>query len=568
VRVPKQFVAELRNVSFAYEGARCWALREVEFQVGRGEMVVVMGASGAGKSTLTKLLNRTIPGFQRGELRGEVWLFGQKCEHETVADFAGRVGLVAQDFEAQLFSSAVEHEVAFGLEQFGVPRKEMVDRVRAALAAVGLAGFEDRDPATLSGGEKQRLAIAAVLAMEPELLVLDEPTTDLDPAGKEEVLGVISRLRTQGRTLVVVEHETIAAEMADRIVLLCQGRVVAAGTPAEVLRDVALLEHVGVRPPDLAVLARRMRWAAVPRDVEEAVSVLVRSGVPTRAAAAGAHRSPRSSVGEIVLAARDVTVQYADAPAPALEQVNVELRAGEFVALLGQNGSGKTTLAKCLSGLLAPQAGTVHVKGQPIVDLSPQRRATLVGYVFQNPDHQIFADRVYDEIAFGPRQVGLPAPEVHERVQEALAAAALIERADDDPFWLNKGERQRLAVASLLALRPEVLLLDEPTTGLDAREQRQVMDLVSALHRTGMTVVMITHTAWLVAEFAERVLLLHRARLVFDGPTTDLFARDDLLECARFRVPPAVQLGRRLGFAVRGIQELLDVLESRGVEQP
>ncbi len=566
--VPKQFVAELRNVSFAYEGARSWALREVEFQVGGGEMVVVMGASGAGKSTLTKLLNRTIPGFQRGELRGEVWLFGKKCEHETVADFAGRVGLVAQDFEAQLFSSAVEHEVAFGLEQLGVPWEQMVDRVRAALDAVGLAGFEDRDPATLSGGEKQRLAIAAVLAMEPELLVLDEPTTDLDPAGKEEVLGVISRLRTQGRTLVVVEHETIAAEMADRVVLLCQGRVVAAGTPAEVLRDVALLEQVGVRPPDLAVLAGRMRWAAVPRDVEEAVSVLAGSGVPTRAAGAGAYRSQPGSGGETVLAARGVTVQYADAPAPALEQVNVELRAGEFVALLGQNGSGKTTLAKCLSGLLAPQAGTVHVKGQPIMDLAPQRRATLVGYVFQNPDHQIFADRVYDEIAFGPRQVGLPAPEVHERVQAALAAAALSERADDDPFWLNKGERQRLAVASLLALRPEVLLLDEPTTGLDAREQRQVMGLVSSLHRSGMTVVMITHTAWLVAEFAERVLLLHRGRLVFDGPTTDLFAGDDLLECARFRVPPAVQLGRRLGFAVRGIQELLDVLESRRVEQP
>ncbi|MCX8073949.1 MAG: energy-coupling factor transporter ATPase [Candidatus Binatia bacterium] len=551
----------LRGVSFVYDGASEPALREVNLAVGRGQMVVVMGPSHAGKSTLAKILNRTVPAFQSGSLRGEVWLLGQRCSNETVADFAGRIGLVAQDFEAQLFSTSVECEVAFALEQFGIAPAAMRERVRRAMRAVGLEGFEQRDPATLSGGEKQRLAIASMLALEPELLVFDEPTTDLDPAGKEEVLAVLAALRAQGRTLVVVEHETFAAEMADWLVFMVGGEVVRQGSPGELLRDVELCLRCAVRPPDTAVLAKGYGWPEVPTTIEAAAAKLeaqIAKVQPVESAARD--REPVRGAAPPLLEVDRVSVRYRDAAQPALENISFSVRAGELIALLGQNGSGKTTLAKCLNGLLPPAAGEVRWRGVPLAELPLSKRAAAVGYVFQNPDYQIFADRVYDEVAFGPRNVGLSAEEVQARVGEALTAVDLLPRADDDPFWLTKGERQRLAVASLLALRPEVLVLDEPTTGLDYREQRQMMELVRKLQTQGMAVIIITHSVWLAAEYAKRVLLLRSGRLVFDGSVAELFAQRELLESARLRVPAAVELGQRYGLSVRSADELVDIL--------
>lgn len=551
---PRESAAYLRGVRFTYDTAFRPAVRGIDLCVQRGEMVVILGPTGAGKSTLAKILNRTIPAFQSGKFDGEVWLLGQRCERETVADFAGRIGLVAQDFEAQLFSSSVADEVAFGLEQLGVPREEMLARVDRSLAAVGLIGFQERDPATLSGGEKQRLAIAAMLALEPELLVLDEPTTDLDPAGKEEVLAVLAALRESGRTLVVVEHETLAAEMADRVLLLHDGCIAATGPPEVLLRDVALLERCAVRPPDLPLLAARCGWSDVPRSVSEATERLAVYVAPRgRSVPAGPQLGQCEQEVERgagagwnpVLEAKEVTLMYEDSNVPALECVSVAIWPGEFVALLGQNGSGKTSLAKCLNGLQAPSAGTVLLDGEPILNVPLARRASSVSYVFQNPDHQIFAARVYDEVAFGPTNIGLSREDTEERVHEALQAVGLLGRIDDDPFWLTKGERQRLAVASLLALRPRVLILDEPTTGLDARETRQVMEVVRALHAAGLAVVMITHAAWLVSEYAERAILLHRGTVLFDGRTAELFRHASLVERAHFRVPPIVQLGQR-----------------------
>ncbi len=558
--VPTQFAAYLHHVTFTYEGALSPALRQVDLAIRRGEMVLIMGASHAGKSTLVKLLNRTIPSFQGGTLTGEIWLLGQRCEQHTVADFAGRIGLVAQDFEAQLFSTSVDCEVAFALEQFAVPPAEMRERVHAALQAVGLEGFERRDPATLSGGEKQRLAIAAMLALGPELLVLDEPTTDLDPLGKEEVLAVLARLRKEGRTLVVVEHEALAAEMADRIVFLAEGRVVGDMAARDALRDPEWFRRCAVRPPDLALLAYRAGWSEVPASPELAAAKVEERLARTALGSLHARRGqPRTSRDQILLAADELWFQYDEGGPFVLADVSLEIRAGEFVALLGHNGSGKTTLAKCFNGLLRPLRGQVRLKGTPILGISSVDRAASVGYVFQNPDHQIFAARVWDEVAFGPRNLGLSEEVMHERVREALAAVSLLERADDDPFWLTKGERQRLAVASLLALRPEVLILDEPTTGLDYNEQRQVMELVCRLHRQGMTVIMITHTAWLVAEYAERVVLLHQGRVLFDGATLELFGREDLMSAARFRLPEIVRLGQRCGVPVRSVEEFMAV---------
>ena len=556
---PTTLAVWLRNVSFRYEGASAPALEHVELAVPRGTLTVVCGASGAGKTTLTRILHRAIPSFYAGELSGEVWLLGERCEQQGVADFAGRIGVVAQDFEAQLFSTSVLAELAFGLEQLGVPSEQIEARVAAALQAVGLNGFGERDPATLSGGEKQRLAIAALLALEPELLVLDEPTTDLDPLGKEEVLAVLRALRARGQTLVVVEHESRALEMADQVVVLRAGKVAAAAPPAEILRKPEVLLENAVRPPDLALLARRLGLATVPRSVDEADETL---GRPRRSLPPSTLAAQRT---EPVLVAHALRFVYPEASEPALRDVSLSVAPGEFVALLGQNGSGKTTLARCLVGLLKPQRGEVILAGRTLHQWPAREVARRVGYVFQNPDHQIFTARVAEEIAFGPRQLGLGENEVQERVAEALKAVGLTGREEADPFWLGKNERQRLAVAAVLAMRPEVVILDEPTTGLDQQEQKGALELIERLRAEGVAVVMITHNPWLVIEGAERCVLLSAGEVIFDGPLPQLLRAPHLLARARFRVPPLVELASRCGIVARSVEEFVAAL--RGTEE-
>ncbi|MBI3781841.1 MAG: energy-coupling factor ABC transporter ATP-binding protein [Deltaproteobacteria bacterium] len=553
------------RVSFRYQEQAAPALREVSFSVRPGEMVVVMGATGAGKSTLAKCLNRTVPAFQAGELTGEIEILGEVMLGQGVADLAGKVGLVSQDFEAQLFATNVVQEIAFGMEQLGVTSDDMRRRIPAALAAVGLEGFDGRDPSTLSGGEKQRLAIAATVALRPQLLVFDEPTTDLDPLGKLEIFAVLAAMRRQGDTLVVIEHETAAAELADRLIILSDGRVVADDEPARLLADVEFLEKYGVRPPDLSRVARRFELSAPLTSIEDAEARLrARYAFPARAEkVASSAAISTGSLGvpgaqaksEPLIEAAGLDFYY-DSGQQALRGVSLTIRAGEFIALIGQNGSGKTTLAKHLNGLLRPLAGQVRLAGEDVRELPLNRVAHDIGYVFQNPDHQIFAATVLDEVAFGPRNLGFVSGEVAQRVAEALDAVGLVGLEGEDPFLLSKGHRQRLAVASLLAQRPQLLILDEPTTGLDYFEQRRMMDLIARLHAQGMAILMITHSPWVVAEYAERGVLMREGRVLFDGPLLDLLLQEDLLASAHFRSPEVTRLGKRLGLAVGCVDDL------------
>jgi cobalt transport protein ATP-binding subunit len=556
----KEEVIRLEQLRFTYAGQTHPALDAASLSVRRGEMIVVMGATGAGKTTLAKCLNRTIPAFQSGVLTGTIALGGRALTTEGVAELAGIVGLVSQDFEAQLFATNVQQEVAFGMEQVGVPRDEMRRRLPWALATVGLDGFAQRDPATLSGGEKQRLAIAATLALQPQILVFDEPTTDLDPAGKLEIFAVLATMRREGYTLVVIEHEISAAEKADRVVILSHGRIVADDRPEQVLTQVAFLEAHGVRAPDICRLGVRLGLDPVPVTCDAAAAAIASAPRP------GPHTplpGVAASTAAPLVSAVNVEFRYEAGP-PALAGVSLTVRTGEFLALVGQNGSGKTTLAKMLNGLLQPTSGRVLLEGQDIRSLSLNQVAGDVGYVFQNPDHQLFAGSVADEVAFGPRNFGLPPSEVGQRVAAALAAVELTGYEDDDPFLLSKGHRQRLAVASLLALQPRLLILDEPTTGLDYREQRRMMDLLAELHRRGLTVVMITHSPWVIAEYAERAVLMSQGRVIFDGPLRELFADERLLEQSHFRAPDITRLGRRLGLTPLSVDELAMALGRPG----
>ncbi|MBI2962206.1 MAG: ABC transporter ATP-binding protein [Deltaproteobacteria bacterium] len=542
-------------VSYAAPAAA--ALDGVSLRVARGEMVAVLGATGAGKSTLLKCANRLVPTLRRAELRGTLRVLGRPVDGLAVHDLADRVGFVFQDFEAQLFSTSVEEEVLFGLEQLGVDPGAMAERIRRALDSVGLAGFERRDPATLSGGEKQRLAIGAVLALEPELWLLDEPSTDLDPAGRRELFALLGRLRAKRGTLVVVEHDTEAMADADRWVVLDRGRVALAGRPPELLERPDELAALGVRPPDLAVVCRRFGVPAWPLDVERVAERLGALGRRLRAAPNAA----AESAGEVVLEARSLRFAYEDQDRPALDGVDFTLRRTEFVALVGANGSGKSTLARRIAGLLDGGSGEVRWRGRPLGALAAGERAAAVGYVFQNPDEQIFAATVGEEIAFGPRQMGCAPEEVWARVRAVIEAVGLGGLEERDPFLLGKGERQKVAVASILALRPAVLILDEPTTGLDFAEQRALMDVLESLHAAGQTIVIITHVPWVVGRYARRGVLLREGRVRFDGAVAELFADEALCREADFVPPEIARLGNRLGAAAVDVERFLAAWE-------
>jgi len=576
----------VEGVTFTYAGGERPALRGVSLSVGHGRMIGVMGASGAGKSTLAKCLNRIVPGFEGGEFAGVVRVGGHALDGVRVSEVAPRVGMVFQDFESQLFSTNVAHEVAFAMEQAGMSRAEMAPRIAPALEAVGLAGFESRDPTSLSGGEKQRLAIASVLALRPALIVLDEPTTDLDPEGRAEVFALIRRLRESGMSLVVVEHEAEELRECDTLVIVHEGEILVSGAPSDLMTQLDLLEQCGVHPPDLNRVLAGLGINAHAAGVDEAEALIRalfadRAEPSERAEIIAAHDgavnsvagtapisdetramddsvavdAPLAEVGGLVFA-------YPDGPR-VLDSIDLVIEPGEFLAIIGQNGSGKTTLAKHLVGILRPTAGVVRLGGRDRITMRPSEAAREAGYVFQNPDHQIFAATVEEEVAFGPRNFGLSSEEVDRRCDEVLGAVGLDGMREMDPFMLSKGERQRLAVASVMALRPRLLILDEPTTGLDYREQRRMMALVSELNRAGIAIAMITHTPWLVAEYARRVVLLRRGRKLFDGPVRDFFRHHELLESSSFRPPEAAALASRFGIDALGPDELIAHLKRR-----
>jgi len=334
-----------------------------------------------------------------------------------------------------------------------------------------------------------------------------------------------------------------------------------------------LLEECGVHPPDLNHIAAKLGVRAHLRSVEEAEAVL-RSSFPKLA---DSHPNPDGEVAEAgprdltgavqateppLVEIRDLSFSYPGGPR-VLDGISLTIEPGEFLAIIGQNGSGKTTLAKHIVGLLRPGPGKILLSGNDRASMRPAETAQQAGYVFQNPDHQIFAASVEDEVAFGPRNFGLDAEEVERRSAEVLQAVALEDARKSDPFLLSKGERQRLAVASVLALRPHLLILDEPTTGLDYREQRRMMALVSELNRSGIAIVMITHTPWLVAEYARRVVLMRRGKKLFDGPVREFFAHEELLRSSSFRPPEVAALGRRFGVSTLGVDEFVSWVQGR-----
>ena len=596
------------------DGRDAAVLRGVTLDVPTGSFTVIMGASGGGKSTLLRTLNGLIPDFITGSFAGDVSVLGRDATTTRVSELARDVGMVLQDYESQLFGTSVTAEVAFGPENLAVPPSAIDDRIDDALALAGLSDLDRRrEPAALSGGQKQRLVFAGVAAMRPDLLVLDEPTSDLDPSGTRRLLSAVGRLAggrldrvdtagspettaaTDGalaagddtvtwagpETVVMVTHKIEEALLADHAILLKDGRVSRAGPARAVFTDTAALRAARVAVPPLVAAFDEagVPTADLPLTPAEAVDVAAAHGLswtpPARtaddrpAAEASATSVPAGTgetLGDPCFELENVVFAYETdrGPTRAVDGVSLTIRTGEVVALVGHNGSGKTTLAKHLNGLHAPDAGQVRYDGREVTDYSMSAIGRDVGYVFQNPDHQLFADTVREEVEFGPKNFGSSGEALEKRVSQALETVELTDLADADPFTLSRGQRQRVALAGILATDPAVIVFDEPTTGLDATQRDRFMRLVAELNRTaGLTVVAITHSMETVARYAPRTVVLEDGQVAYDGSTRRLFADRDRLDAHALQPPHVVDASNRLAAA----HDLPDALPALSVAE-
>ena len=458
-------------------------LQDVSFHVNAGECLVITGSSGCGKSTLARVLTGIIPNAIAALVEGTVMISGMDIFHTPVADVAGQVGVVFQNPRSHLFHLRVDDEVAFGPRNLGLSEEEISARVDWALGAVGLSELREQKPANLSGGQIQRLAIAAALAMRPKVIVLDEPTASLDVPGTQNVITTLEKLKKQfGLTIVLIEHRLAEVRrLADRVIVMDQGRMVAQGWFDDVLGDYEILHQYGLRRPTAETLTD---WS----------KLLTPNG-----------HQPEGQ--RPLLDLQNITAGY-DGQA-IIHDIDLKIFPGEFVALVGDNGSGKSTLALAAAGLLKPISGTITVNGT-----AHPRPGLDVALLFQNPADQLFTDSVDEEIAFGPRNYRRFDENIHN---QTLISADLLPFRTRRPFTLSIGQQQRTALASCIALCPALVILDEPTLGQDWRHLQQLMDCLQRLNKLGTSILLITHDYKLVHHYAHRVVLMEDGRLILDG---------------------------------------------------
>lgn len=533
-------IVSLAHVTLAYGDLR--ALDNISLDVHQGERLCVLGANGSGKSTLASV----ICGLLAPDA-GEVTLVGEKVFTAGAADFDAyrrarrKLGLVFQNPEDQIVTSVVEEDVAFGPENLGLPPERIEHLVRRELHRVAMERYAKADPARLSGGQRQRVTIAGALAMEPRVLVLDEPSSSLDVRGRRSVMKVVEKLRGVGCTVVHVTHFMDEALGADRVMVLDHGHIALVGTPQEVFSHVEEVRDLGLEEPFAGWLSSQLRergldvsWTC---DEDALLADLARrtSGHRSGRAAAAPGTAPHTAAAPVVRA-EDVRFSYeqsrrrrrrADAAPAALDGVTLDVPRGAHVALVGQTGSGKSTLLRLIAALEVPDQGSIEVDGISTADRRERRRLHgRVGYVMQRPERQLFAETVAQDVAYGPSNLGLSPSEVDQRVKRALDLVGLAGKDDASPFQLSGGQQRLCALAGILAMEPDLLVLDEPTAGLDPRGRRKLRRILDGLNATGTTLVEVTH-AMEDAARADLVAVLDDGRVVLTGTPAQVFSADN-----------------------------------------
>lgn len=562
-------IIELKDVSFCYTDGGANALDHVDLVVNEGEFVGVIGPSGAGKSTLAAVMSGAIPHHYQGKLFGATLIDGHDTCEVTLTDISRIVGSVLQDIDAQMVASVVEDELLFGLENFGVPHDQIEERISQTLATVGIEDLRDREIATLSGGQKQKVAIAAILALAPRVLVLDEPTAALDPASSTLVFQTLQKVNElAGITVVVIEQKVaLLCKYCARVLVMSEGALAFDGEPHEVFGHAGELRAMGVDSPRVARMANSLVSKGVlPEGTVPCLNVPEARELVAGLVAGHAHRGVTASAANVRAGSRhvpparpraegtrpvvelvDVNFQYPNGGA-SVNDLQMKVYPGELVGIVGQNGAGKTTLTKLLNGLLRPSSGTVRIAGLDTADVPTSAIAARCATLFQNPDRQICKDTVLEEVAFGLTLHGTPEQEARERAAQVAQRFGL--PLEESPFSLSRGQRQMVALASVVVLDPQVVLLDEPTSGLDYRECMTVMETVREMAERGCAVIMVCHDMEVVSDFAERLVVMADGRILARGACEEIFADEKLMRAAYVEPPQVIALSAELARSV------------------
>ena len=574
---------EIQELTFKYAGAKKNALDKISLEIEKGGFVGIIGESGAGKTTLCNCINGLIPHHYTGDFYGSVKVDGTDTFEINAGKLALKVGSVFQDIESQITGYFVEDEILFGLENFGIPADEIESRITSSLDTLGIGELRHKEISSLSGGQKQKVVIAAILALEPDILVLDEPTGELDPASSVQIFEMLKKLNEEkGITIVVAEQKImLLCEFVKKLIVLEHGTCVHYGEIRSTLTHQKEMEEAGINCPRVMTLTGKMveeglapaGMKAEDRiclNAEEAAEFVRKvtgkdyrvkpeddKAVPADDTAASdsdstemsLSGSTRQSSDDVVLEFSNVGFSYNETA--NVHDLNVKVHKGDFISIIGSNGAGKSTFSKLTNGLLKPSVGDVLVLGENTKKQKVSSLAKHIGFLFQNPDRQICCATVREEIAFSLRNNGIAEDEIKARVEKTLNEFGF--DGDTEPFNMSRGQRQRLCLACLIALNPEILILDEPTTGLDYRECMEVMEEIRKLNENGTTVIMVCHDMEVVLDFAKTVLVMNRGEILGQGKTREVLSNKALLNKARLLPPQIAQVAMLLGDSFNGV---------------
>lgn len=529
--------------TFQYDAQAEATLKDISFDIAKGEKILILGPSGSGKSTLAQCLNGIIPNIHKGQAQGQVRIDGQDIFKQSIYDKSQLVSTVLQDPDGQFIGLTVAEDLAFALENDCADQSEMKDKVALWAERLDLTSLLNHRPQDLSGGQKQRVSLAGVLIDESPILLFDEPLANLDPKSGQETIDLIDKIHKEvGATTIIIEHrlEDVLYRPVDRILLVNDGELLFNGSPDELLSSTLLLEN-GIREPLYVTVLRQLGFDTRSAQNLSQLDALDLSdlALPDRVL-----KDKKDSSSDSILKVEGLSVSYGDNPA-IIEDLSFSLKKGERLAIVGKNGAGKSTLAKALCGFV-PSQGRLIYKGQDISQDSIAERSERIGFVLQNPNQMISKTMIFDEVALGLRLRGIEEAEVEERVHEVLKTCGLYSFRNWPISALSFGQKKRVTIASILVLKPEIIILDEPTAGQDYKTYTDIMNFLDSLQKQGHTIVMITHDMQLMLEHSDRCLVVVEGKVIADDNPVTILNQKDLLESANLKQTSLYTLGQKL----------------------